>query len=160
MPEPDASPVSDGIDHLILLQRLQLDTVKPIRFPHVEYTAETAARFFREYLVRHAAHEVYMGLCLDVRGKMRQVVYIGYGGPGGAPGRYDEAIAIPIVARRTRFVLLHNHVDNSLYPSALDLKITRDVAELATRVRKVLVDHVIVGNDFGWISLRDKGFLS
>ncbi len=56
-------------------------------------------------------------------------------------------------------ILAHNHPSGDPAPSAEDLKVTRQLAEVGRLLDIEVLDHVIVARK-GWVSLRRKGFLS
>lgn len=153
MPAADSSS-----DDVILVQFCQLVTRKRIFFPHHHYTPELAALLYRQHVDR-CASEMYMALVLDRQRKMRRLVYIALGNSNWTAAQLDEAIQSPVLAKSKWYVLLHNHIDNILVPSARDIQLTRQVCAIAGQMHITLVDHLIVGNDFGWISMREKGFL-
>lgn len=155
MPTRVALPDED--DDLIAVQRIKLETYKFIRFPHNRYTPAFAAEMYRCH-VDHCANEIAMALCLDRKLKMRQLVYAGYGDEEQGVPFGKKVLLIPHLATKRRFVLLHNHVDNNVAPSERDRQITKDVAAVAMCIGRVLVDHLIIGNDYGFTSMKELGF--
>ena len=55
------------------------------------------------------------------------------------------------------FVIAHNHPSGDPSPSAEDLAFTRRMAEAGELVGIRLIDHIILGDDDRWISLRQRG---
>ena len=55
------------------------------------------------------------------------------------------------------FVLVHNHTSGDSTPSAIDISNTKKVKEGAELLTIELFDHIIVGADTNYCSLREQG---
>ena len=55
------------------------------------------------------------------------------------------------------FLIAHNHPSGDPTPSAEDLAFTRRMAEAGELIGIRLVDHLILGDDGRWISLKQRG---
>lgn len=55
------------------------------------------------------------------------------------------------------FVLVHNHPSGDSTPSAIDISNTKKVKEGAELLTIELFDHIIVGADATYCSLREQG---
>lgn len=66
------------------------------------------------------------------------------------------AIALKLEARR--LILVHNHPSGSAEPSEDDIRANRAIADQATRLGIVLVDHLVVSRR-KVVSMRERGYL-
>ena len=55
------------------------------------------------------------------------------------------------------FIMSHNHPSGDPTPSAEDLGFTRRMAEAGDIVGLRLVDHIILGDEGRWVSLKQRG---
>lgn len=76
------------------------------------------------------------------------------------PSRPDREVLNAALRNDGRaFAVAHNHPSGELEPSAADLEATRALAAGAKAVGLRFLDHLIVAGS-GWLSLREKGYLS
>jgi DNA repair protein RadC len=80
-------------------------------------------------------------------------------------GSVDEAaVYIREVIRRaldyhaTAIILVHNHPSGDPQPSSADIRLTREIAEVARPLKIAVHDHVIIGAK-GYSSMRSMGLL-
>ncbi len=68
---------------------------------------------------------------------------------------YRRAIAKGVAS----IICVHNHPSGELEPSSNDLQITEQLRNAGEVVGINLIDHLIIDNDGGFTSLKQRGFL-
>jgi DNA repair protein RadC len=56
------------------------------------------------------------------------------------------------------FFLAHNHPSGDPSPSAEDMAFTKRLKDAGEIVGPRLIDHLILGDDDSWVSLKQRGF--
>lgn len=64
-----------------------------------------------------------------------------------------------ILNNATSFIVFHNHPSGSITPSPEDIKVTKSLVESGRILGIELIDHIIIGTDGRFTSLRDKGYI-
>ena len=84
-----------------------------------------------------------------------------------ALGIIDAALVSPanvfkpaLLANAARVILVHQHPSGDATPSAEDLRLTRQLVEAGKLLGIPVVDHVILGSQGSFTSLRESGMAS
>lgn len=64
-----------------------------------------------------------------------------------------------LLSNASRLIAFHNHPSGCLTPSADDAGFTRQLAEAADLLGLELADHLILGDEPAYLSMRERGFL-
>jgi DNA repair protein RadC len=161
---------------------LPVDIVQPFKFPVMphEYkvtplrecptpenlllcdTPERAAEYWRLHVSQNPYYdperETFAVLLLNTRKKVKghHIVSI---------GTHDTLLIHPIPVFRLAvatsspaLVLLHNHPSGDATPSDADIKVTRDLVRAGQLLKIEVVDHVIIGGNPNFSSLRSLGY--
>jgi len=114
------------------------------------------ARFVNEVLADRP-QEHMIAVYLNTRNRLIgwTIAYIGTLNRAAVEPRTLFQIALNLNA--AGFVLAHNHPSGDPSPSAEDLAFTRRIAEAGDLLGIRLVDHIILGDQSRWVSLRQRG---
>ncbi len=113
---------------------------------HIE-TAAQAAALFRAALPKVQREERVFVLPLDANGKvLAKPILVSVGHEDGtvaidAGAIFREALK----AGAEEIIVAHNHPSRDLTPSKADIKATKELKDLASRLGVVLLDHIILG---------------
>ena len=109
-----------------------------------------------EYTTKNQEH--FILLTLDGAGHLinKRVVFKGTLNQSLVHPR--EVFADAIVDRSAAIIIAHNHPSGSLEPSDADIKITKQLSEVADIVGIDLIDHIIVSKN-GYFSFVKEGIL-
>ncbi len=118
---------------------------------------ETVARYLR---LRYALgdQEVVGAIFLDVRGRLVDECEIYRGALSRAAVEPRGILKRALLSRASSFVLFHTHPSGDPTPSQPDLVFTRRMADAGRVVGIELVDHLILGTDGRWLSMRSRGW--
>lgn len=103
-----------------------------------------------EFCINHYFGETEEILSVILLGENKR--FIGFrqlqrGGPGSASLNLEKLAECIFVNEATSFILVHNHNNGSVQPSAADIDTTYFVREYFMRFDMPLVEHIIVSND-------------
>src|SRR5262249_54814848 len=120
----------------------------------------TPAEIYRHVLPTLGAlrREVFHVLCFNCRNVLLHEASVGHGTVNTCPVDPREVFAPAVSARASAIVVAHNHPSGDPEPSALDVTLTKQLADGALLLGIKLLDHVIVG-DNSYVSLMERGQL-
>ena len=87
-------------------------------------------------------HSLVIGI--DKKGNISEINEIAVGSCNVAP--IDYRAIVRTLNRNHLVILAHNHPSGSLTPSFDDIKLTKNIMELANHTRGKVYDHYIIGN--------------
>ena len=119
-------------------------------------SAEDVWRELAEY--REKKQEYFLALTLDGASRMlaRRVIHIGTLNHSLVHPR--EIFADAVAERAAGIIVAHNHPGGQCFPSDVDRRITRRLAEAGRLLGIELLDHVILTRE-GWYSFSEEGEL-
>ena len=102
--------------------------------------------------------ERFYMLCLDVRGRLMERVFLQEGTLDGALFSLKHVLAELMRVHPAAIVISHNHPGNTLRPSQADVDCTRELLRALDAVEIPLLDHVIIAGRSA-VSMRENGFV-
>jgi len=109
--------------------------------------------------VRDLRKEVFLALLLDGKNRLIREERVSEGSLTSSIVHPREVFAPAIRESAAALIVAHNHPSGDPTPSREDLEVTARLAEAGRLLGITLIDHVILG-DPGYVSLRDRGYLS
>lgn len=102
--------------------------------------------------------ERFYMLCLDVRGRLMERVFLQEGTLDGALFSLKHVLSELMRVHPAAVVISHNHPGNTLRPSQEDVDCTQELLRALTVVGIPLLDHVIIAGRTA-VSMRENGFV-
>ena len=102
--------------------------------------------------------ERFYMLCLDVRGRLMERVFLQEGTLDGALFSLKHVLSELMRVHPAAIVISHNHPGNTLRPSQADVDCTRELLRALDAVEIPLLDHVIIAGRSA-VSMRENGFV-
>ena len=97
-------------------------------------------------------------LCLDIRGRLMERVFLQEGTLDGALFCLKHVLAELMRVHPAAALISHNHPGNTLRPSQEDIDCTLDLLRALDAVGIPLLDHIIVAGQSA-VSMRENGFV-
>ena len=123
-------------------------------------TAADAAEMFLAELPKEQSEERVFVLPLDAHGKvLAKPILVSVGHEDGTAA-FDagEIFREALKAGAEEIIVAHNHPSGDLTPSKADIAATKELKDLATRLRVSLLDHLIVNaSSPAYRSLAEEG---
>ena len=102
--------------------------------------------------------ERFYMLCLDIRGRLMERVFLQEGTLDGALFSLKHVLAELMRVHPAAIVISHNHPGNTLRPSQADIDCTRELLRALDAVEIPLLDHIIIAGRSA-VSMRENGFV-
>lgn len=98
-------------------------------------------------------------LVLNARNQVIAAEMVYQGNLAGAPIRIGEVFRLAVRMNGASIVVGHNHPSGDPSPSGDDIRVTGDMADAGRLLDIELLDHIILGDDGRFTSLRATGAL-
>lgn len=105
------------------------------------------------------SNESFYLLLLNRTNKVNGIVQHSKGGLTGTVIDKRMILAAAVLTLSTSIILAHNHPSGNTQPSDADLKITREIKQAAEILDITVLDHVILTEGNGYLSMADEGLL-
>ena len=102
--------------------------------------------------------ERFYMLCLDVRGRLMERVFLQEGTLDGALFSLKHVLSELMRVHPAAIVISHNHTGNTLRPSQEDIDCTRELLRALDAVEIPLLDHIVIAGRSA-VSMRENGFV-
>ncbi len=135
--------------HRLLQPRASTD---PVTGPEEAFRAVLPYLFGQE-------REVLVGLALDAKRRVHSIEALSVGSDRFTvvDPRYIMRWTLTLQGGpASGLVLAHNHPSGDAEPSTQDLEVTRRIAKAGDAVGVPLLDHLVVGSDQSYVSLRER----
>lgn len=119
--------------------------------------ADVAASMLR--FLEHEKREHFVTLILDVRNNVLSMETVAIGTLSASLVHPREVFKSPIVQSAAALILAHNHPSGDPEPSADDLALTRRMKQVGELIGIEVLDHIIVGGDGRFVSLKQRGLM-
>jgi DNA repair protein RadC len=116
-----------------------------------------AARMFFEYEEMPSEH--FCILTLNTKNKIVGAHTIFVGSLNASIVHPREVFQACLLNNAASFVALHNHPSGDPTPSREDIEVTKRLDECGRIMGIELLDHLIIGDNLRYVSLKEKGYL-
>ena len=139
--------------------RYRIALVKEEETPYgdVSLTSPGDVAEFLNRLLADRPQEHMIAIYLDTRNRLIGWTIAHIGTLNRAAVEPRTIFQIALTLNTASLILSHNHPSGDPSPSAEDLVFTRRIAQAGDLIGIRLLDHIIVGHDGSWTSLRERG---
>lgn len=142
-------------------------TIKAVKEKSAKYdvskfikTPADASELFNEvFEVENECEEVLLIATLDIKNKVTGVFEVSRGSLNSSIVHPREIFKRAIVNNAASIIVCHNHPSGDPTPSQEDINVTRRLAEAGKIIGIDIIDHVIIGENSRYISLKEKNVL-
>ncbi len=131
--------------------------------PFTADAPEKAAAYWNTYITKadwfDPMKEAVVILALNTRNRVIGHNFVTLGGLDSCVIQPREVFRPLIMIAARCGILMHNHPSGDPIPSQADINCTRDMVSAGKLLRIPIVDHVIVGGEGKWTSLRQIGVI-
>jgi DNA repair protein RadC len=99
-------------------------------------------------------------MLLNTRNEVLRVVTAVKGSANGASVRISELFREAIRENAVAIVLLHNHPSGDPSPSPQDISLTRAAVEAGKNLDIDVLDHLVIGGQGQYVSMKERGLVS
>lgn len=98
--------------------------------------------------------EVVMVVAVNSKGNVIGFTQVSSGAINSSVVEPREVFRYAIMSNAVAIILAHNHPSEDVTPSNEDIEVTRLIREAGDVLRIKLLDHIIIGNETAYTSLR------
>ena len=138
--------------------RVQLVRETGIERPQIDGSCD-AAQILCRYL-ENEDREHFVALMLDVKNKVIGIHTVSIGNLNSAIVSPREVFKAAILANASSIIVAHNHPSGDVTPSPEDIQVTKMLVNAGKLLDIEVLDHVIVGEDGAYHSLKRSGQMS
>lgn len=135
----------------IIKERTMLYGARQIRTPVL------AAELAKE-LYMYADREMLIVASLDAKCNPLSLEIAAIGNVNTCIVSPREIFKSAILSNAVHIIVFHNHVSGDCTPSKEDIAVTKRLIEVGEILGIPLLDHIIIGGDNSYLSLREGGF--
>ncbi len=103
------------------------------------------------------AQEQLRVMLLDTKNRLLGTQLVYQGGLNSIVVRLGDCFREAVRANAAAILLIHNHPSSDPTPSAEDVRVTRDAAQAGDLLGIDVLDHIILGGQGDFVSLRQRG---
>ena len=117
-----------------------------------------AAGLGRKFLEETDREQVIV-CCLDTKTQPVSVNVVSMGTLNSSLVHPREVFKTAILSNAANIILFHNHPSGDPSPSQEDISITKRIQEAGTLMGIELLDHVIIGSEVRFYSMKEQGII-
>ena len=110
--------------------------------------------------LEHEAQEVLCEICLDVKNQVTAILEVSRGTLSASVVHPREIFRGAILHNSAAVIIFHNHPSGDTTPSTEDIDLTRRLTESGKILDIPLLDHIIIGKDGHYTSLKERGIIN
>lgn len=142
-------------------QKYKLEVVREETFNRAYGVCVTNPKDVHKYLVEicrlHKNHqEVVLAIAINVKGEIIGFTTVSTGDLCSSILHPREVFKFAICSNAASIILAHNHTSENPEPSTTDIETTKRVAEAGEILGIPLLDHIIVGNESRYVSMKNE----
>lgn len=117
-------------------------------------------RVFNEVLeLDSRTEEVFAIMTLDTKNKVTGLFIVSIGAINSSIVHPREVYKRALLQNASSIIACHNHPSGNPTPSKEDINITLRLKEAGKIIGIDLLDHIIIGSNNNYVSLKDKGII-
>ena len=148
---------SDPTVETVTRYRIALVKEEETPYGDVSLTSPGDVAEFLNRLLADRPQEHMIAIYLDTRNRLIGWTIAHIGTLNRAAVEPRTIFQIALTLNTASLILSHNHPSGDPSPSAEDLVFTRRIEQAGDLIGIRLLDHIIVGHDGAWTSLRERG---
>ena len=145
-------------------KRINIVSIKMVRESSILYdvrkigSPSDAAELGRRFL-EECDREQLIVCCLDTKNQPISISVISIGSLNSSIVHPREVFKVAILSNAASIILFHNHPSSIADPSKEDVNITTRLKEAGKLIGIELIDHIVIGSEGNYCSLKEKGIL-
>ena len=145
-------------------KRIQILSLKLVREGSILYqtrrisSPKDAVGIGQQFL-EDADREQVIVCCLDTKNQPLSISVVSMGILNSSLIHPREIFKTAILTNAASLILYHNHPSGETEPSTEDINITMRIKEAGDLIGIELIDHIIIGSEGRYLSLKEEGLL-
>jgi DNA repair protein RadC len=144
------------------MEQIQIVSIKMVKERNLEYGSnkisgpKDSANILKDFIGEND-REALAVLTLDTKNKITSITIASVGSLNSSIVHPREVFKTAILSNAASIIIGHNHPSGDPSPSKEDISITSRLKECGKILGIELLDHIIIGDDNKYISLKEKG---
>jgi len=144
------------------MEKIQIVSIKMVKEKNLEYgsskisSPKDSANILKDFIGDND-REALVVLTLDTKNKITSITVASLGSLNSSIVHPREVFKTAILGNASSIIIGHNHPSGDPTPSKEDISITLRLKECGKILGIELLDHIIIGDDNKYISLKEKG---
>ncbi|MGV3135969.1 JAB domain-containing protein [Brevibacillus agri] len=145
-------------------KRVNIVSVKMVRESSLLYPqrrirmAKDAVGLFQKFL-EETDREQFFLLCLSTKNEPVAIHTVSVGSLDASIVHPREVFKAAVLANAASVIVAHNHPSGDPTPSREDIEVTRRLQEAGELLGIPVLDHIVVGMEGSFCSLKEKGYM-
>lgn len=145
-------------------KRVNIVSIKMVRDGSILYGTRTistpseAAELGRRF-IEDADREQLLVCCLDTKNMPNSISIVSVGTLNSSLVHPREVFKVALLSNAASVILFHNHPSSDINPSSEDINVTKRLKEAAKILGVDMLDHIIIGGEGRFCSLKEKGII-
>lgn len=145
-------------------KRVNIVSIKMVREGSMLYNIRKigppldAVNLVRRFL-QYADREELIVCCMDTKNQPISISVVSIGSLNSSIVHPREVFKAAILSNATSIIIFHNHPSGDTSASSEDINITNRLREAGKLIGIDLIDHIIIGYESSYCSLKEKGIL-
>jgi len=145
-------------------KRVNIVSIKMVREGSILYNVRKisspadAVELGRRFL-EECDREQLIVCCLDTKNQPLSINVASIGSINSSIVHPREIFKVAVLSNSASIVIFHNHPSGDVAPSSEDINITHRLKEAGKIIGIELIDHIIIGSEGKYCSLKEKGIL-
>jgi len=146
------------------MENIQIVSIKMVKEKNLQYgeckisSPYDCFEILKEF-IGDSDREILAVLTLDTKNKITSITSASVGSLNTSIVHPREVFKTAILSNAASIIIGHNHPSGDPSPSKEDISITTRLKECGKILGIDLLDHIIVGEDNNYISLKERGLL-
>lgn len=112
-----------------------------------------------KYFLEDADREKLIACCMDTKNQPICINIVSIGSLNSSIVHPREVFKVAILSNAASILIFHNHPSGNTEPSQEDINITKRLKEAGKLIGIELLDHIIIGSEGKYCSLKENGTL-
>ncbi|MCD2346854.1 DNA repair protein RadC [Clostridium guangxiense] len=145
-------------------KRISIVSIKMIREGSILYNTRkilspSDAVNLGKYFLEDADREKLIACCMDTKNQPISINIVSIGSLNSSIVHPREVFKVAILSNAASILIFHNHPSGNTEPSQEDINITKRLKEAGNLLGIELLDHIIIGSEGKYCSLKENGTL-
>lgn len=132
---------------------------KSIKYENRKITSPSDAEVLCRSFLGDSDREQLIAISLDTKNQPTNINVVSIGSLNSSIVHPREVFKLAILINANSIIIAHNHPSGDATPSREDINITKRLKECGELIGINLIDHIIIGDEGSFTSLKEKGII-
>lgn len=145
-------------------KRVDIVSIKMVKEKSIKYekrkiTSPSDAEILCRNFLDDSDREKLIAISLDTKNQPTNINVVSIGSLNSSIVHPREVFKLAILSNANSIIISHNHPSGDPTPSREDINITKRLKECGELIGINLIDHIIIGDEGSFTSLKEKGII-